>query len=76
MYVYITAPRLNDKDAETLNKALFYSKKAYEEALEAKRSSLRMENLINEFIKEQSSFENSKSQKKNFWYTVSIIFLD
>lgn len=61
MYVYITAPRLNDKDAETLNKALFYSKKAYEEALEAKKLSLRMENLINEFIKEQSHNNTSGS---------------
>lgn len=34
------APRLNDKDVETLSKALYYSKKAYEEALLAKELSL------------------------------------
>ncbi|PKK73646.1 hypothetical protein RhiirC2_847468 [Rhizophagus irregularis] len=33
------ASRLNDKDVETLSKALYYSKKAYEEVLLAKESS-------------------------------------
>ena len=84
--VYITVPRLNDKNVETLNKALYYSKKAYEEALAAKKLSVRTETAINDFIKEQSSLrdngaENSNggskgyNSKKKFWYTVSIIFL-
>ena len=79
MYVYITVPHLNDKDVETLNKALCYSKRAYEEALASKESSLRTENLITKFIKKQSrndAPENSKYQKKHFWYTVSVMFLD
>lgn len=85
LIVCITAPRLNhDKDAETLNKALHYSKKAYEEALLAKESSVRIEKAINEFIKAQSSCnesnENSNGEskghtkKKQFWYSVSAMF--
>jgi hypothetical protein len=84
--VYITVLRLNDKDAETLKKALEYSRKAYEEALAAKEASIRIENTINEFIKSlnnnnnESSNEESKgyyTKKKHYWYTVSIfIFLD
>lgn len=77
MYVYIIVPRLNDKDVKKLNDALFYSKRAYEEAFASKESSLRTENLITEFIKEQSrnnAPENSKHQKKHSWYTVSVMF--
>lgn len=83
LIVCITVPRHNDKDAETLSKALYYSKKAYEEALAAKESSRRVENAINEFIKAQSSRDNesnensngeSKGKKKYFWYTVSVMF--
>jgi hypothetical protein len=63
-----------------LNKALNYSKKAYEEALAAKESSLRTETAIIEFIKEQSSRNNvaensngeSKPKKRHYWYTVSV----
>lgn len=76
--ICITVPR---QDADTLSKALYYSKKAYEEALAAKESSQRTENAINEFIKAQSSRnesnENSngesKGKKKHFWYTVSVM---
>jgi hypothetical protein len=81
LIIYITAPRLSEKDADTLSKALYYSKKAYEEALLAKESSVRTENAINEFIKAQSSCnesnENSNGEskghtkKKQFWYSVS-----
>ncbi|PKY32357.1 hypothetical protein RhiirB3_450486, partial [Rhizophagus irregularis] len=75
-------PRLNEKDAETLSKALYYSKKTYEEVLLAKESSVHMENVINEFIKAQSlcneSNENSNGEskghtkKKQFWYSQTI----
>jgi hypothetical protein len=85
LIVCIIVPRHNDKDAETLSKALYYSKKAYEEALAAKESSLRTENAVNEFIKAQSSRnesnENSNGEskgyakKKHFWYTVSCYVL-
>ena len=81
LIVYITVPRLNEKDAETLNKALYYSKMAYEEAIAAKESSLRTENAINEFIKSQ--LHNDKhsnrevkgyhTKKKHYWYTVIFI---
>ena len=81
LIIYIIVPR-HDKDTETLSKALYYSKKAYEEALAAKESSIRTENVINEFIKTVSSRndnnENSngelKGKKKHFWYTVSVMF--
>jgi len=83
--LYITAPRLSEKDhTETLNKALYYSKKAYEEAIAAKESSLRIENVVNEFIKSQSHNDSKEcfngelkgsAKKKHFWYTVSVIFL-
>lgn len=81
LIVCITVPRHNDKDVETLSKVLYYSKKAYEEALAAKESSFRTENAINEFIKTQSlrneSNENSngesKGKKKHFWYMVSVM---
>ncbi|CAB5357353.1 unnamed protein product [Rhizophagus irregularis] len=73
------APRLSKKDADTLSKALYYSKKAYEEALLAKESSVRTENAINEFIKAQSSCNESNenangeskghTKKKQFWYS-------
>jgi len=86
LIVYITVPRLNEKDAETLNKALYYSKKAYEEAIAAKESSLRTENAINEFIKSQLHNDNNKhsngeakgyyTKKKYYWYTVSVIFIN
>ena len=86
LIVYITVPRLNEKDAETLNKALYYSKKAYEEAIAAKESSLRTENAINEFIKSQSHNDNNEhsngkvkgyhTKKKYYWYTVSVIFIN
>ncbi|CAB5392095.1 unnamed protein product [Rhizophagus irregularis] len=76
------APRLSEKDAETLTKALYYSKKAYEEAFLAKESSVCTENVINEFIKAQSSCnesnENSNGEskghtkKKQFWYSQTI----
>jgi hypothetical protein len=85
LIVCITVLRFSDKDTETLSKALNYSKKAYEEALAAKESSLRTEKTVNEFIKAQSlrneSNENYKGEskgytkKKHFWYTVSVIFL-
>ena len=70
-----------------MNKTLQYAKKAYDEALSAKESSLRTEAAINEFIKEQLSHNNlsessnaefnvdiakGTNRKKNFWYTVSI----
>ncbi|CAB4483681.1 unnamed protein product [Rhizophagus irregularis] len=74
-------PCLSDKDADTLSKTLYYSKKAYEEALLAKESSVRTENAINEFIKAQSSCNESNenangeskvhTKKKQFWYSVS-----
>ncbi|CAB4385782.1 unnamed protein product [Rhizophagus irregularis] len=74
--------RLSEKDAETLTKALYYSKKAYEEALLAKESSVRTENAINKFIKAQSSCnesnENSNGEskghtkKKQFWYSQTV----
>ena len=83
LIVYITVPRFSEKDAETLSKALFYSKKAYEEAIEAKEAILRTENVINEFIKSQShndskdgEFKGYYTKKKHYWYTVSVIFLD
>ena len=86
LIVYITVPRLNKKDAETLNKALYYSKKAYEEAIAAKESSLRTENAINEFIKSQLHNDNNEysnreakgyyTKKKHYWYTVSVIFIN
>jgi len=77
-------PRLNDKDTETLRKVLEYSRNAYEEALAAKESSIRIENVINEFIKSHDNSENSNedskgyyTKKKHYWYTVNIfIFLD
>ena len=64
----------HDKDTETLSKALYYSKKAYEKALATKESSIQTENIINEFIKTVSSHndnnENSnrklKGKKKHF----------
>ena len=82
LIICITVPRHNNKDAETLSKALYYSKKAYEEALAAKEASLRTENAVTEFIKVQSSRnksnENSnresKGKRKHFWYTVSVMF--
>lgn len=83
--IYITVPRLNDKDADTLNKALYYSQKAYEEALAARESSIRTETVISEFIKEQSLHNNvaensngeskGSNSKKKHWYTVSVMFL-
>ena len=88
LIVYIiTVPRLNEKDAETLNKALYYSKKAYEEAIAARESSLRTENAINEFIKSQLHNDNNEHsngeakgyymKKKHYWYTVSVsIFIN
>ena len=86
LIVYITVPRLNEKDAETLNKALYYSKMAYEKAIAAKESSLRTENAINEFIKSQSHYDNNEhsnrevkgyhTKKKHYWYTVSVIFIN
>jgi len=86
LIVYITVPRLNEKDAETLNKALYYSKKAYEEAIAAKESSLRTENAINEFIKSQLHNDNNEhsngkakgdyKKKKHYWYTESVIFIN
>ena len=86
LIVYITVPRLNEKDAETLNKALYYSKKAYEEAIAAKESSLRTENAINEFIKSQSHNDNNEysngeikeyyMKKKHYWYIISVIFIN
>jgi len=86
LIVYITVPRLNEKDVETLNKALYYSKKAYEEAIAAKESSLRTENAINEFIKSQLHNDNNEhsngevkgyhTKKKHYWYTVSVIFIN
>ncbi|CAB5209002.1 unnamed protein product [Rhizophagus irregularis] len=76
------APRLSEKDADTLSKALYYSKKAYEEALLAKESSVRTENAINEFIKAQSSCNESNenangeskvhTKKKQFWYSQTV----
>lgn len=78
--MFITVPRLNDQDADTLKKALDYSKKAYEEALAARESSQRVENLISDFIKTQSHSERNENsngdskKKKHFWYTVSIMF--
>ncbi|RGB32098.1 hypothetical protein C1646_763279 [Rhizophagus diaphanus] len=73
-------PHLSEKD-ETLGKALYYSKKVYEEVLLAKKSSFQTENVINEFIKAQSSCnesnENSNGEskghtkKKQFWHSVS-----
>lgn len=84
LIVRITVLRLSDKDTETLSKALNYSKKAYEEALAAKESSLRTEKMVSEFIKAQSSRNESNenykgeskgyAKKKHFWYTVSVIF--
>jgi hypothetical protein len=65
-----------------LNKALNYSKKAYEEALLAKEASLRAEKVITEFA--QSAHTNNNSETNNTdskgygnrkvraWYTVSI----
>jgi hypothetical protein len=86
LIVYITVPRLNEKDVETLNKALYYSKMAYEEAIVAKELSLRTENAINEFIKSQSHNDNNEhsngevkgyhTKKKHYWYTVSVIFIN
>ena len=86
LIVYITVSRLNEKDAETLNKALYYSKKTYEEAIAAKESSLRTENAINEFIKSQLHNDNNEhsngeakgyyTKKKHYWYTVSVIFIN
>ena len=83
LIVYITVPRLNEKDAD---KALYYSKKAYEEAIAAKESSLRTENAINEFIKSQLHNDNNEhsngeakgyyTKKKHYWYTVSVIFIN
>ena len=82
LIICITVSRHNDKDAETLSKALYYSKKAYEEALAAKESSLQTENVVTEFIKVQlshnesneNSNEKSKGKRKHFWYTVSVMF--
>ncbi|CAB4384493.1 unnamed protein product [Rhizophagus irregularis] len=81
----IKASRLSKKDAETLSKALYYSKKAYKKALLAKESSVYTENTINEFIKLQSSCnesnENSNgkskghTKKKQFWYSVNATIL-
>ncbi|PKK60148.1 hypothetical protein RhiirC2_793755 [Rhizophagus irregularis] len=78
----IKASRLSKKDAETLSKALYYSKKAYKKALLAKESSVYTENTINEFIKLQSSCnesnENSNgkskghTKKKQFWYSQTV----
>ncbi|CAB4473771.1 unnamed protein product [Rhizophagus irregularis] len=76
------APRLSEKDADTLSKALYYSKKAYEEALLAKEFSVHTENAINEFIKAQSSCNESNenangeskvhTKKKQFWYSQTV----
>ena len=66
LIVYITVLRLNEKDAETLNKALYYSKMAYEEAIAAKELSLRTENAINEFIKSQ--LHNDNNEHSNYTY--------
>jgi hypothetical protein len=74
-------PRLNDLDVDLLNKSLFYSKKAYEEAHAAKESSFRIESTLNDFIKEQLNrnqnenpnagpSSNKTNKKQNFWYTV------
>ena len=69
-----------------MNKALYYSKKAYEKAIAAKESSLRTENAINEFIKSQLHNDNNEhsngeakgyyTKKKHYWYTVSVIFIN
>ena len=70
-------------DSELLNKALDYSKKAYEEALQAKEASLRVENALADFIQ---SIQNNHSETSNvdskghnkkvrLWYTVGIIYL-
>ncbi|CAG8722740.1 15785_t:CDS:2, partial [Funneliformis caledonium] len=48
-------PRLNEKDAIILNKAMQYSQKAFDEALATKETVLRIEAIINEFIKEQKA---------------------
>jgi len=50
--IYFIVSQLHDKDSDILNRALFYSKKAYEEAHAAKESSIRIETTINNFIKE------------------------
>jgi len=72
--------RLN---AKTLNKALFYSKKVYEEALVAKETSLCIEQAVSNFIKELthnniSESNNNKTKGINrkkdlFWYNVSVM---
>ncbi|CAG8689868.1 49_t:CDS:2, partial [Funneliformis caledonium] len=71
-------PHLNDKDADVLNKSLFYFKMTYEEVYTAKVSSFHIEAALNNFIKEQfdqienlniGSFNNkikSFNKKQNF----------
>jgi hypothetical protein len=79
--IIFLVPRLNDKDLDILSKALFYSKKAYEEACLAKEISIRIETTMNNFIKEHIDHQNENSdalsnktkgfnKKQNFWYTV------
>ena len=84
--IYFIVPRLHDKDSDVLNRALFYSKKAYEEAHAAKESSIRIETTINNFIKEQldkqtensdtsQSRTKSSNKKQHFWYNVRYFVL-
>ncbi len=56
-------PCLNDKDANVLNKSLFYFKIAYEEAHATKESSIRIEAVLNNFIKEQ--FDHNQIENPN-----------
>jgi len=47
-----------------LNRALFYSKKAYEEAHAAKEFSIRIETTINNFIKKQLDKQTENSDTR------------
>ncbi len=81
-----TVPRSDDKNAtSTLNKAMQYSQKAFEEAFAAKEAVLHIETTIKKFINEQTlrnktsedeasdtSLSSKPTRKKSFWYTVSV----
>ena len=81
-----TAPWSDEKNAtSTLNKAMQYSQKAFEEAFAAKEAVLRIETMIKKFINEQTlwnktsedeasdtSLSSKPTGKKSFWYTVSV----
>ena len=80
--ITILVPCLNDKVIKTLNKALFYSKKAYEEAQAAKEFSLRIEAIVNNFkdyLCKQTDNSNaglfsnkfkSSNKMQQFWHIV------